>query len=249
MSGEAVVLIAETDSVPHRAVARLAGVAPGLPAFALIGGLAVITRLGQAHRATNDIETVTDDQPGLLDALRADGFARQGDSVLLDADLKLDVIDVSEGDLEYLPYATHRLAFDTRTAVELVVRPHRAGPSVVATVDVARASTLVAIKLGISEGVGRQRDPRKVGSDAFDVARLLQRFGPDALADELRAIAEDGFVDHVVALAERHLVEQVDRTVAAIVRSSIQGVERIGPEQLELLGRAFSARLRRDSAD
>lgn len=73
---------------------------------------------------------------------------------------------------------------------------------------------------------------------------MLQRFGPDALADELIEIAEPGLVDCIVELAERHLVKQVDRTVAAIVRSSVQGVERIEPDQLELLGRAFGLRLR-----
>ncbi len=125
------------------------------------------------------------------------------------------------------------------------MRPRQQGQPVAAIVDVASAPALVAIKLGISEGVGRQRDPRKVGSDAFDVARLLQRFGPDALADELASIGEPDCVDRVAALAERHLVENADRTVAAIVRSSVQGVVRVGPDQLELLGRAFSARLRR----
>ena len=245
MSGDSVVLVAEPDGVPYRAVARLAELAPGLPDFALIGGLAVISRLGQAHRATNDVDMVSDDQPGLLDALVADGLDRRGDSVLLEADLTLDVIDVGEGDPEYLPYATHRLAFDTRTSVELVVRPRQQGRSIATPVFVARTSALVAIKLGISEGLGRQRDPRKVGSDAFDVARLLQRFGPDAVADELTSIADADFIDQIAALAERHLVEHVDHTVGAIVRSSVQGVERIGPDQLELLGRTFNARLSR----
>lgn len=129
MSGESILLVAEVGSVPYRAVGRLAEVTPRLPAFALIGGLAVIVRLGQAHRATNDIDTVSDDEPGLLDALVTDGFERIGDSVMLDSDLKVDVIDVSEGDPGYLPYLTHRLAFDTRTPVQLVVQPHR-GPSI-----------------------------------------------------------------------------------------------------------------------
>lgn len=246
MSGEVVVLGAEVDSVPYRAVARLAELGPRLPAFALIGGLAVITRLGQPHRATNDVDTVSDDQDGLFDALVADGLDRRGDSVMLDADLKLDVIDVSEGNREYLPYATHRFAFDTRTAVELVIRPRMGSPVASATLPVARPSALVAVKLGISEGVGRQRDPRKVGSDAFDVARLLQRFGPDALADELASLADRSLVERIVELAERHLVDQVDLTVAAIVRSSVQGVERIEPEQLELLGQGFIRRLQSD---
>jgi hypothetical protein len=51
VSGELVVLGAEVDSVPYRAISRLAAVAQELPDFALIGGLAVIARLGQPHRA------------------------------------------------------------------------------------------------------------------------------------------------------------------------------------------------------
>jgi hypothetical protein len=238
VSGEPILLVAEVGSVPYRAVARLAEVTPRLPAFALIGGLAVIVRLGQAHRATNDIDTVSDDEPGLLDALVTDGFERIGDSVMLDSDLKVDVIDVREGDLGYLPYLTHRLAFDTRTPVRLVVQPDR-GPSISAYIDVARPAALVAVKLGISESVGRQRDPRKVGSDAFDIARLMQRLGPEALADELRSVADPGCVERIADLAHRHLVTQVDRTVAAMVRSSVQGVERIDAAQLELLGESF----------
>ncbi len=244
MSGDApVVLVAEEGSVPHRAVARLAELGPELPPFALIGGLAVITRLGQAHRATNDVDTVSDDQAGLVRVLVSAGFDRQGDSVLLEPNLKLDVIDVSEGDPDYVPYLTHRFAFDTRDEVELVVRPSSGGPTVAATVSVARASALVAVKLSIGEGVGRQRDPRKVGSDAFDIVRLLQRHGPDALADELVVLADPSFVEHVLRLALRHLVNEVDRTAGAIVRSAVQGVQAVQAEQLELLGRAFVERL------
>lgn len=242
MSGDPVVLAAEVDSVPYRAVARLADIAAELPGFALIGGLAVIMRLGQAHRATNDIDTVSDDQTGLLDLLVAGGLDRRGNSILLDADLKLDVIDVSEGDPDYTPYATHRFAFDTRTPVEILVRPTDGAPTSV-TIDVARACALVAVKLGISEGVGRQRDTRKVGSDAFDVVRLLQRFGPDALADDLTELAPRGFAERISALAQRHLVDNADRTAAAIVRSSIQALQTIAAVQLELLGHAFTRRL------
>jgi hypothetical protein len=164
---------------------------------------------------------------------------------MLDAYLKLDVIDVGEGDPDYLPYATHRFAFDTRTAIELVIRPRQGGVVASATLPVARASALVAVKLCISEGVGRTRDPRKVGSDAFDVWRLLQRYGSDAVADELLDVAEPRLVVRIAELAERHLVDRVDRTVAAIVRSSVQGVERVESEQLELLGRGFIRRLQR----
>jgi hypothetical protein len=82
-----------------------------------------------------------------------------------------------------------------------------------------------------------------VGSDAFDIARMMQRLGPDALADELCSVADPDFVARIAELAHRHLVMQVDRTVAAMVRSSVQGVERIDPAQLELLGESFVRRL------
>jgi hypothetical protein len=245
VSGDVVELAADVDSVPYRAIGRLAEIGPRLPAFALIGGLAVIARLGQAHRATNDVDTVSDDQSGLFDVLVADGLDRRGNSVMLDDDLKLDVIDVDGGESDYLPYVTHRLAFDTRADVQLLVRPRAGGVVASATVPVARASVLLAVKLAIPESVGRGRDPRKVGSDAFDVVRLLQRYGPDALADELTSLAAPDLVEQIVGLVARHLVDDVDRTVAAIVRSSVQGVERIEPDQIELLGGGFVRRLRR----
>jgi hypothetical protein len=69
VSGEPVLLVAEVHSVPYRAVARLGEVAASLPGFALIGRLAVNIRLGQAHRATNDVDAVSDDQDGLLGVL------------------------------------------------------------------------------------------------------------------------------------------------------------------------------------
>ena len=204
-----------------------------------------MARLGQAHRATNDVDTVSDDLDGLIAILVAGGLSRQGDSVMLEPDLKLDVIDVSEGDPDYVPYAAHRFAFDTRTDVEMIVRPSSGAGSISATLPVARASALVAMKLGISDGVGRQRDTRKVGSDAFDVARLIQRHGPDALADELVSLGERSLVEAMGRLATRILVDDADRTAGAIVRSAVQGVQAIEPDQLEFLGRAFVRRLSR----
>ena len=164
------------------------------------------------------------------------GSIGAGDSIQLDADLKLDVIDVSEGDPDYLPYATHRFAFDTRTPVEITVRPNTGGTPVSVTVDVARGlRLLVAVKLGISEGVGRQRDTRKVGSDAFDVVRLLQRFGPDVCSPTTSPSSQRrGSSTGSACSAERHLINNADRTAAAIVRSSIPGVQTIAADQLEL---------------
>ena len=61
MSGERIVLTDDTDGTTARLVhvtARLAGV--GLGPHALIGGLAVMCRLAAVHRATQDVDTVTE---------------------------------------------------------------------------------------------------------------------------------------------------------------------------------------------
>jgi len=50
--------------------------------------------LGQAHRVTNDVDTVSDDQVGLIDVLVAEGSTVMATSIMIETDLKLDVIDV-----------------------------------------------------------------------------------------------------------------------------------------------------------
>lgn len=61
MSGERIVLAGDADGEAARLVrttARLAGV--DLGPHALIGGLAVMCRLAAVHRATHDVDTVTE---------------------------------------------------------------------------------------------------------------------------------------------------------------------------------------------
>jgi len=108
-------------------------------------------------------------------------------------------------------------------------------PSAAATVPVARASALVAVKTRDQRRNRRRRDYRKVGSDAFDVVRLLQRWGPDAIGSELTSLAQPELVSEIRRLAERHLVEEADRTAASIIRSAVQGVMAVGADQIELL--------------
>ena len=77
------------------------------------------------------------------------------------------------------------------------------------------------MKLGISEGVGRQRDPRKVGSDVFDIVRLLQRYGPNALADELVSLADAALLSAGERLASRHLVADDHSATTLMLRAGV----------------------------
>ena len=70
-SGSDAVLQGPAMTGPIRAVAALNE--SGLEGFVIVGGVAVAARLGQAHRATTDVDTVIDEvaHPDAIEALLA----------------------------------------------------------------------------------------------------------------------------------------------------------------------------------
>lgn len=177
-----------------RAAARLAET--NLGRFAIVGGVAVTARLGRAHRATTDVDTVVDDDlpPDTLDVLRHLEGATFDNSaphrVYLDG-TKVEVIgtgSLAEPDLDGLDdrqvlfVASHRWALETATPVTLI-----ADTDVRATVPMARASALVAMKLHAIQDrrVGGGLDKR--AGDAWDIYRLLTDLDIATTASELRA--------------------------------------------------------------
>ncbi len=154
MSGE---IDLGTDDVIVALVQALAGLVDQVPAgeFAVVGGLAVLTVLGGAHRVTEDVDTVAEqhgDNPTIVEI----AMATPGANV---AGLKIDCIGVGEtaaadltasdlpdDELDRAFVLAHRWAFDTAQAKTLVARP--AGEAAV-RVDCrfAGPASLVAMKL------------------------------------------------------------------------------------------------------
>ena len=69
------------DAFVVRAVNHLATLPPGLPEWALIGGVAVAIRLAGFQRPTTDLDSVTLDAALAMEVLVAAGGQRQGQSV------------------------------------------------------------------------------------------------------------------------------------------------------------------------
>jgi hypothetical protein len=202
-----------------RAAGRLADAQLGV--FAVIGGVAVTARLGRAHRATADVDTVVDDDspPDALDVLRHLDGAVSDDArahrVYLDG-TEVEVIGtgaVTEPDLDGLDdrqilfVAGDRWALETATPVTLT-----GDGAVSATVPVARVSALVAMKLHAIQDrrVGGGLDKR--ASDAWDIYRLLTDLDIGVAAGELRSTMAP--LRRVVAAAATEiLVERPGRTV------------------------------------
>lgn len=200
-----------------RAAGRLAAVDIG--AFAIIGGVAVTVRLGRAHRATADVDTVVDDDtpPAAIDVLR------HLDGVTLDPvphriyvdDTKVELIStgsIAAADLDGLDdrqalfVASHRWALETATPVTLSCDGGEQ-----ATVPVARPGALVAMKVHAIQERRPHAGLDKRAGDAWDIYRLITDIGPAPIASELRS-ALPRLRALVTEAASQVLVERAGRT-------------------------------------
>lgn len=234
-----------------RAAARLADA--DLGAFAIIGGVAVTARLGRAHRATADVDTVVDDDvpPSALDVLRHLDGATPDESrehrVYLDG-TKVEVIGtgaVTELDLDGLEdrqilfVAGHRWALETATPVTMT-----ADGGVRATVPMARASALVAMKLHAIQDrrVGGGLDKR--ASDAWDIYRLLTDLDVATIAAELRSTLAPLRTVLAAAVTET-LVDRAGRT-SGWLKSGDAEMASVRADDLVAAGTDLLARLELD---
>lgn len=144
----------------------------------LIGGLAVICRLGSPYRATTDVDTVDrrrGDDPSQLDLLLRDGAERAGPAgALIDTpagSVRLDVLEVKDSDFQPLPddpsdrlhVLAHGWAEETATPMLL-----RADDTAV-EVRVAEPGPLVAMKLQSLPN----RTSAKEATDLLDISKLM----------------------------------------------------------------------------
>ncbi len=243
------------------AISRLAQTAstlfarPGFGPAALVGGLAVTVRLATVHRATNDVDTVTDgDGPrALVLEYLSDSETRDTDRIEING-VKVDVLptfplpihagDLPDADLDRLFVLGHRWALDT--AEPLTVRFVRAeGASLAdpATLMVATAPALVACKF---HAIADRRDARsqKRESDALDLVRLVgDLVRVPTLAQPFLSAPFD-LAALVSSQVERWLVDDALRTTRLINLSAGAGGPTINPGDISTIGELFVEILR-----
>ncbi len=187
----AVVLSGRPGGTTHRAVEVLATLPPELR---LIGGLAVLCRVGMPHRATVDLDAVTRDlelQDAIIRVLAV--TASGGGQYQFEGELDLDVIEVAPTDAMDLSHELSDELTDghgSLTDLELNVIAHcwahdSAGPVDIAVVDdvgtrlAAAPGRLVASPMGIvvmkatTVPLRASSRPEKRQSDVYDLARLV----------------------------------------------------------------------------
>lgn len=219
MSGEPIVLAGAEDGNAARLVHATARLGEAhLGPHALIGGLAVMCRLAAVHRATQDVDTVTETTaPTAVEVITSSIGTPDPTNpgrVFVDG-VTIDVIDTESfryEDLDGLDpgdrlfVVSHRWALDTATDTELV-----AGDAT-ASIRVATPPALVAMKSGALLG-GRTREPRKRASDLYDLYRLVLEYDrTGGIADSLTA-APFGLGPLVGEALRSRVVEEPERAI------------------------------------
>ena len=182
-----VILTGRSGGTTHREIELLAKLPPELR---LIGGLAVMCRVGTPHRTTMDVDAVARDLPRVHDAVARLAVTSVAGGQYQFADhLALDVIDVAPtssqeladhleatgplSDLE-LNVVAHTWAHDTATPVDIAA-VDEAGGAVLASAParlVASSTGLVAMK-ATTVSLRASSKPEKRASDLYDLGRLL----------------------------------------------------------------------------
>jgi hypothetical protein len=146
VSGDAIRLAGNAFLV--RALQALGELPSSLPDHAIIGGLAVMVRLQQAHRVTGDIDLVSADESRTIQLL-ADGDAtRTRNGVRLPSGIDLDLIDASD------PGVTPGIATDEieRRAIEGQLEFSHALRSATLVDIITIVGLIIGIPLGIAFG-------------------------------------------------------------------------------------------------
>lgn len=229
---------------------------PGFGSAALVGGLGVTMRLATVHRATNDVDTVSDGEAPLqyIGEDDAHGSRRiEINGVKVDvmptSPLPMTAEELPDGDLDRLFVLGHRWALESSEPVAVrVVTTTESEPSEAQTLVVATAPALVACKF---HAIADRRDARseKRESDALDLVRLI--------GDLVRATAgADQFADAPFDLAalvslqtQRWLIEDATRTARLINMSSGGGEDTIDPANIAAIGELFVEMLAAHAGD
>jgi hypothetical protein len=224
--------------------------------FALIGGLAVMTRLGRVHRVTDDLDAAAqsvDGGPSRLSVLVGGESGRARHPI---GGVKVDCIDVGSipaadldpGELPEDQYdrafiLAHRWALDLATPASLTVVSGKRAALATVSCRVATPAALVAMKL---QSAPRRRAERahKGPNDYGDLYALFTR--PESLAGIAADLpgAPHGFGEWCAQRIELEFVTGAARTARAIRQAML--ADPPTPADIESTGREVLRRIERE---
>ena len=255
MSGE-ILLIDGPGGLAARLVGALRHLAEDVPTseFALIGGLAVMTRLGRVHRITDDLDAAAqsiDDGPSRLSILVGGGEGgrqrRTVEGVKVDCidvgatqAAELDPTDLPDDEFDRAFLLAHRRALDSAQEAVLSALSEQRVAIASATCRVATPAALVAMKL---QSAPRRRAERahKGPNDYADLFLLLSQ--PQSLNDIVSELpnAPHGLGQWCAERIHLEFVTEANRSARAVRKTAL--VDPPTPDDIERIGRAVFLRL------
>lgn len=220
----------------------------------VIGGLAVLCRLGRAYRATGDLDTASRraaGDPPQLDVLLKSGGSRAGPAGVWiptpSGKVQVDIIEITEAELSQLPedetdrlaVLSHAWAIETATPLRIRAAAPLPEASTEVLARIAQPGALIAMKL--QSIMNRPADKER--TDLLDIIRLtLDRdAGPPALA-QLRNAAPQLAADARLH-ARRWFTDLKDHSLRR-VRELPEGLD-IDADAVQLVGELLLAELDR----
>lgn len=229
-----------------RAIARMSSV--DLGPYAIVGGVAVAARLGQAHRVTRDVDAVVDQDhvPAAIAVLRglpsamvdpAGGSHRillEGTKVeVLEVGLMPGADDLGElSERQRLFVSAHSWALETATPLTVATMGR---DSVQATAPFATPSALVAMKLHAIQDRSGDGQAKRAG-DAWDIHQLLSNHNRQRQISEALRAGPEPLRLAVHAAAQRVLVDGAARA-RAWLRTAGGAQTGVSAEEFARLGR------------
>lgn len=254
MSGDVALVDAGDGAISRlvRTASALFARADFAPA-ALVGGLAVTMRLATVHRATNDVDTVSDgdrprevalefattDSPG-TNRIEIDGVKVD---VMSTSALPTDADELPDDDLQRLFVLGHRWALDTAEALGVTVVDTSGSPVLDAhELSVATVPALIACKF---HAIADRRDARgeKRESDALDLVRLIGDLVQLPTIAEQFSAAPFDLVALVSWQTELWLIGGAVRTARLLSLGSGAGDATMNPDDISAIGTLFSEML------
>ena len=256
MRGEAIILADDAARHASGFVAALAALPAGLPSWAIIGGFAVYARLARVHRATGDVDTVTEHQDELVALVVAQpsGERLRTGKVRL-AGVEIDVMAVPREDDEPVGspserafHLVRRYALTTATQERVIVvdpAPARTGqgPTMIreeATVPIAGPGALVLLKAVALPRRSGTRRGEKVVSDTQDLLRLVTSRGLDFLMTDIYGAPEE-LVIYAGRVLTKRCGDDGSYLLAMLRRAGVVGIEADDLALVAELGRLLVA--------
>lgn len=234
MSGEVVLFDGEDGQVGRLLSAAAALFAqPGFGPAALVGGLAVTVRLASVHRATVDVDTVTDGDRSRIVALSyvGDGEAAEAErieingvhvDVMATSALPDDPSELPDDDHARLFILGHRWALESAEPITVGTASTTRRASKTTALTVATTEALVACKLhAIADRRGSSAAKRE--SDALDLVRLVGEMVRAPVQLPLFASAPFDLAALVKAEVQRWFIDNTLRTARLANAAGITG--------------------------